>query len=230
MYQSQRRAAYEAAIERLLAARLAYPCVCSRHELQAAQAATRKPSDELHYPGWCRLGPRASTRPPAIRLRIDPGPTIFIDGIQGPQHFEVAHEVGDFVIRRRDRLHAYQLAVALDDDIQRISHVVRGVDLLSSTPRQMILQRVLGLATPMYAHLPLATDANGVKLSKSKGAAAIDTRRPAQELWRALQFLRQDPPPELRLGGVRTLWEWAIQHWRVQPLHGLQRATVAEPP
>ena len=226
MYQSTRGEAYQAALERLLAARLAYPCSCSRAELQAAHGGTHAPGDEIRYPGWCRGGVRMPGRSLAVRLRVVAGTTMFDDGLQGRQRFDVDAEVGDFVIQRRDGLHAYQLAVVVDDAYQRITHVVRGMDLLNSTPRQILLQEALGLPTPKYAHLPVATNADGVKLSKSAGAAAIDTHRPTHELWRALRFLRQEPPSELRLCGVETLWEWAIQHWRMQPLVGLHRAPV----
>lgn len=228
--QSTRAEAYEAALERLLAAGLVYPCSCSRSELRAAQPRVPAPGEELHYPGWCRQGMRAPERTPAMRFLVVAGTTSFEDELQGLQGFDVGADVGDFVIRRRDRLHAYQLAVVVDDAAQGITHVVRGMDLLNSTPRQILLQRALCLPIPMYAHLPVATDADGVKLSKSAGAAALDTRRPAQELWRALRFLRQEPPIELRRSGVESLWEWAIQHWRMQPLRGLHRAPVDDPP
>jgi glutamyl-Q tRNA(Asp) synthetase len=226
--QSTRLDAYEAAIARLISIGRAYPCSCSRTELLAAQAAQVRAGlagDELYYPGWCRDGVR-SPGPTAIRFRVPPRETVFEDEIQGRISCDVAAQVGDFVVRRRDQLHAYQLAVVVDDAAQGITHVVRGVDLLNSTPRQMSLQRALGLATPKYAHLPLVTDANGIKLSKSAGAAAIDTRQPSHELWRALRSLRQEPPPELRQGRVTTLWEWAIQHWCVQPLHDLRQASI----
>jgi glutamyl-Q tRNA(Asp) synthetase len=227
--QSERRDAYQEATEQLLGAGLAFPCSCSRAELQAAQRAARADSEELHYPGWCRDGVRNPERQLAIRFRVAPGEISFDDLLQGHQACDVGHDVGDFVIRRRDGLHAYQLAVTVDDAAQGITDVVRGVDLLNSTARQIALQRALGLPTPMYAHLPVATDANGIKLSKSAGAAAIDTHRPSQDLWRALRFLRQSPPSELLRSRVETLWEWAIEHWRVQPLRHLRQASVADP-
>jgi glutamyl-Q tRNA(Asp) synthetase len=217
---------YRAALEQLLRNGLAFPCSCSRSELEAAQPTQRSEGDELHYPGWCREGVRHPDQPVAIRFRVPSTPVLFADAIQGAQDFDLAAAGGDFVIRRRDRLYAYQLAVVVDDARQGVTHVVRGADLLSSTPRQIVLQRALGLPTPMYAHLPVATDTNGIKLSKSTGAAAINTDRPSGDLWRALQFLRQAPPPELRSAAVATLWEWAIEHWRVQPLHGLRYAAV----
>lgn len=227
--QSERHDAYQAALDQLLAADLAFPCSCSRTELQAAQPPGREQSDELYYPGWCRNGIRAPGRPLAIRCRVSPGITTFADLLQGMQSGDVAAETGDFVVRRRDALFAYQLAVVVDDSAQRITHVVRGADLLSSTARQIILQSALGLTTPMYAHLPLAIDANGIKLSKSTGAAAIDTRRASRELWRTLDFLKQGPPPELQRSPLATLWEWAIENWQVQPLRGMRQASVAGP-
>jgi glutamyl-Q tRNA(Asp) synthetase len=218
--------AYRAALEQLLPSGVAFPCSCSRSELEAAQPTERLDGDELYYPGWCREGVRQPDRPLAIRFRVPPTAVHFADAIQGVQAFDLTQVGGDFVIRRRDGLYAYQLAVVVDDARQHITHVVRGADLLSSTPRQIVLQRALGLPTPMYAHLPVATDTNGIKLSKSKGAAAINTDRPSGDLWRALRFLKQAPPPELRSAAVATLWEWAIEHWRVQPLHGMRYVAI----
>ncbi|HEX7013498.1 MAG TPA: tRNA glutamyl-Q(34) synthetase GluQRS [Steroidobacteraceae bacterium] len=221
--QSTRTEAYEAALAELQAGGWTFVCSCSRTDLKRAQPEGRDPSDELYYPGWCRNGTSASERRGAIRFRVPPGAVCFDDQIQGPQCFDPAREVGDFVVRRRDRLFAYQLATALDDAAQRITHVVRGADLLSSTARQMLVQRALGLPSPVYAHLPVVTDTQGIKLSKSTGAAAIDARKPELELWRALDFLRQEPPHELSRARVGTLWEWAIEHWRIEPLRGLAR-------
>lgn len=226
--QSSRREAYEAVTQQLLNTGLAYHCSCTRSELQATQGVTPRllDNDELRYPGWCRNGPRVPGRKTAVRLFITPGETAVTDLLQGRFTVDVSAEVGDFILRRRDGLHAYQLAVVLDDAFQGISAVVRGADLLHSTPRQMILQRLLYLPPPMYAHLPVATDVNGIKLSKSAGAAAIDIARPTHELWRALEFLQQAPPLELRRAGLATLWEWALQHWQIQRLNGQRQATI----
>jgi glutamyl-Q tRNA(Asp) synthetase len=227
--QSSRRDAYDAATQQLLSAGLAFHCSCSRSELQAVQtnAHTRAlESDELRYPGWCRQGIRAPNRKTAVRLLVTPGEISVSDLLQRRFTVDVSAEVGDFVIRRRDQLHAYQLAVVVDDAFQGVTAIVRGADLLHSTPRQMILQRLLNLPTPMYAHLPVVTDVNGIKLSKSAGAAAIEVARPTEELWRALNILQQAPPPELRRGGLATLWEWAIQHWQLQRLNGQRQAAI----
>lgn len=227
--QSSRREAYEAATQQLLDAGLAFHCSCTRSELQAAQIHTSArllDTDELRYPGWCRNGPRAPNRETAVRLFVTRGETEIQDLLQGRLTVDVSAEVGDFVIRRRDRLHAYQLAVVVDDAFQGVSAVVRGADLLNSAPRQVILQRMLSLPSPDYAHLPVATDVNGIKLSKSAGAAAIDMARSTEEVWRALEFLQQEPPPQLRRAGLAALWEWAIQHWQIQRLNGQRHAAI----
>jgi glutamyl-Q tRNA(Asp) synthetase len=165
----------------------------------------------------------------AVRLLVTPGEIPVTDLLQGRFTVDVSAEVGDFIIRRRDQLHAYQLAVVVDDAFQGVTAIVRGADLLHSTPRQMILQRLLKLPTPMYAHLPVVTDVNGIKLSKSAGAAAIEVARPIEALWRALNVLQQAPPPELRRADLATLWEWAIQHWQLQPLNGQRQAAIGAP-
>ncbi len=227
--QSSRRDAYEAATQQLINIGRAFHCSCTRSELQAVQTNSQAgmlDSDELRYPGWCRSGPREPSRKTAVRLFVTRGETAVLDCIQGRLLVDVSAEVGDFVIRRRDQLHAYQLAVVVDDAFQGVTAIVRGADLLHSTPRQTILQQMLALPTPMYAHLPVATDANGIKLSKSAGAAAIDIARPTEELWRALEFLQQMPPPELRRAGLATLWDWAIQHWQVKRLNGQRQAAI----
>jgi glutamyl-Q tRNA(Asp) synthetase len=224
--QSERVALYTDALTRLLASGAAYPCSCSRAEIAVAAGTAAIEGDELRYPGWCRDGVRAPSRPQAVRFRTPAGSLTFVDDIQGEVRIDAESQVGDFVIRRRDGFFAYQLAVVVDDAEQRITHVVRGADLLASTPRQISLQQALGLPILRYAHVPLATDAKGVKLSKSAGAAAIDLERPGAELWRVLDFLRQDPPPELRDGQVPAIWRWAFEHWNPALLAGLQTKEV----
>lgn len=226
VFQSQRTEAYSAALAQLIKSGNAFYCSCSRSEILAYRPATSV-SDELFYPGWCREGVRNPDRTLAIRFRVPAGPIHFEDAIQGAISIDLATDCGDFVVRRRDGLFAYQLAVVVDDAAQDITHVVRGADLLSSTPRQIALQRVLGFAHSMYAHVPLVIDNNGIKLSKSAGAGALDVRHPTSELWRALRFLRQAPPLELRQGGLPELWDWAKRNWDIQSLRGV-RSAVAE--
>lgn len=180
--QSTRHAAYAQALDRLLANGLAFECHCSRTDLAAAGGVHR----------GCVAARR---RPdPAVRLRVPAGSVVeFVDGLQGLQRQDVATGVGDFVLRRADGLWAYQLAVVVDDAAQGITDVVRGADLLDSTPRQILLQRALGLPTPRYLHLPLVQDATGRKLSKSEGALAVDPARPLEALEAAWTRLGQPP-------------------------------------
>ena len=221
--QSERTSLYDAALARLARDGLTYECSCSRKDIAAVGAAD---SDETRYPGWCRAGPLQRNAVCATRLRIAHEAVSFIDEIQGSVTTNVSEDCGDFVLKRRDGLFAYQLVVVVDDADQGITHVVRGADLLSSTPRQLLVQQSLGLSSPRYAHVPLATDDRGVKLSKSGGAGAVDATKPVEELWRALHFLRQEPPVELRLSPLRTLWEWAVHRWTTLPLRGLHRSPV----
>lgn len=182
--QSQRAAAYEQALDCLLAAGQAYACACSRAELAAHGG---------RHPAHCVATPAAIVgRPAALRLRVGTARIGFEDGLQGRYAQDLAVEVGDFVVRRSEGWAAYQLAVVVDDAAQGITHVVRGADLLDSTPRQILLQRLLGLPTPRYLHLPLLVDAAGQKLSKSEGAAALDRGDPLPALNRAWQLLGQD--------------------------------------
>jgi glutamyl-Q tRNA(Asp) synthetase len=227
VYQSDRTQRYEAALATLDRAGLIYRCSCSRKAI-AAGAAHALEGDEPRYLGWCRQGPLDLARPCALRFRVERADVEFVDAIQGRVVIDVQQDCGDFVIKRRDGLFAYQLAVVVDDAEQGITHVVRGADLLTSTPRQVLLQQALGLATPLYAHVPLATDDRGVKFSKSAGTGAVDLTKPGEEIWRALEFLRQSPPPMLRSAGLQTLWSWAVEHWTTEPLKGLRHtATVA---
>jgi glutamyl-Q tRNA(Asp) synthetase len=180
--QSQRDALYQRALERLLDEGTAFACHCSRSELADQHG--------IHHHCVAR-GLRAQ---PAIRLRVLPGTRIaFHDGLRGEVEQDVHADVGDFVLRRADGYWAYQLAVVVDDGAQAISHVVRGADLLDSTPRQILLQRALGLPTPAYLHLPLLLDAHGRKLSKSDAARPLDLAHPLPALRQAWAALGQDP-------------------------------------
>lgn len=213
VYQSQREAAYMGALERLRNAGHAFPCWCSRSDLDAARAVHH----ELHRDGHCLALPR-SDRPPAWRLRTPDLDIAFEDGLQGPQRQNVRTTVGDFVLRRADGLWSYQLACVVDDAFQGITEVVRGCDLLDSTPRQILLQRLLDLPTPAYLHLPLAVDAEGRKLSKSSDAPAVDARDPRAALTRALRCLGQPVPAA---SAVATLLRDAARRFDPTPLRGL---------
>jgi len=190
--QSEGRDRYDAAVARLEAAGHAYPCACSRSDLAPFGG---------HHPARC-VAPAPAGRHAAMRLRVPAGPVAFEDGVQGRVTQDVAAVVGDFVIRRADGWPAYQLAVVVDDAAQAISEVVRGADLLDSTPRQIVLQRLLGLPSPAWMHLPLVLDADGRKLGKSDLARPVRADDPLPALRAALRFLGQDVP---RRSGVPAL-------------------------
>lgn len=212
LYQSKRGEAYAAALDQLTAAGLAYGCACSRKEI--ADSATRPAIDGgLAYPGTCRHGLPAGRSARAWRLRVDDQSLAFEDRLQGTVSQCLESDVGDFVLRRADGLWAYQLAVTVDDEFQQISDVVRGADLLASTPRQIHLQRCLGYRTPRYAHLPVAANAAGEKLSKQTLARALDGSHASAELVSALRFLGQEVTQELAAGSVAEVWAWARAHW-----------------
>ena len=210
VFQSECLPAYTAALEQLLDQGLAYPCACSRAEVRAASTAAGLPAGV--YPGTCRAGTggRAGR---AIRLRTDETPIRFTDGLLGPREQSLEREVGDFVIHRADGLFAYQLAVVVDDAAAGITEVVRGSDLLDSTPRQIHLYRQLGLPAPAWFHLPIAVTAAGDKLSKQTGAAPIGGPEAPRALWQALDFLGQAPPTELLGAPGPELLAWGRANW-----------------
>lgn len=213
LWQSTRLEAYRAALQRLVADGFAYGCACSRKEI--ADSASRPAiGGGLAYPGTCRNGLPPGRAARAWRLRVDDRETAFDDRLQGRivQHLE--RDVGDFVLLRADGQFAYQLAVVVDDAWQGITDVVRGADLIDSTPRQLRLQACLGFPVLRYAHLPVAANAAGEKLSKQTLAPALEAGRAAAELVRALAFLGQEPPAELARAAVAEVWQWALQHWR----------------
>ena len=189
-WQSARTPLYRAALDRLVEDALAYPCACSRKDIENATAAdTPRPRHaELRYPGTCRDGLHGKAAR-AWRLRTGGAAISWQDRAAGPQMQEVEDAVGDFVVLRADGCFAYQLAVVVDDADQGISHVVRGADLLDNTARQVWLQQCLQLPTPQYLHTPLVLGANGEKLSKQNGAQAIDTSEPLHALNQAATAL-----------------------------------------
>lgn len=208
LYQSQREDVYVAALQHLRDAGHAFPCWCSRADLEDAGA--------LHRDGRC-ISQRRDDREPAWRLRAPDLDIEFDDALQGPQRQNVRDAVGDFVLKRADGLWSYQLACVVDDAYQRITEVVRGHDLIDSTPRQILLQRLLGLPTPAYLHLPLAVDGESRKLSKSTDAPAVDAHDPRATLARALRFLGQ-PVPDT--SDIETLLRIATRAFDLAPLHG----------
>jgi glutamyl-Q tRNA(Asp) synthetase len=205
LFQTRRIEAYVDALEQLKQNGLAYACACSRKEI--ADSATHAAIDGgLAYPGTCRNGLPSGREARAWRLRVDAREIAFDDRLQGrlAQHLE--RDVGDFVLRRADGLFAYQLAVVVDDAWQGVTHVVRGADLLASTPRQIWLQRCLGYPEPHYAHLPVAANPAGEKLSKQTRAQALRVEQASAELVRALVFLGQPVTEDLAHASVGEVW------------------------
>jgi len=210
VWQSRRTAAYAAAFERLKQDGRVYGCACTRKMLSEAP---RAPDGSARYPGTCRHGLAPGALPRAWRFRVADGPIDFTDRLQGQVIEDVAREGGDFVLKRADGLFAYQLATVVDDAEAGVTDVVRGVDLIHSTPRQIALQRALDLSTPRYAHLPVVVDVHGQKLSKQSRACAIDGFAPAQVLTDALSCLGMAPPPDLAGAPAGEVWQWARSNW-----------------
>ena len=217
MWQSLRDDVYQAALDTLIAKGWAYPCGCSRKEIEDAQAQmglTRERHTAAVYPGTCRDGLNGKTAR-AWRLNVQrviddlklATPLAWHDRLLGPQQQDVAKEVGDFVLRRADGLWAYQLAVVVDDAAQGITHIVRGEDLTDNTARQIVLQRALSLPTPSYMHTPLVLGENGEKLSKQNGATAFDVSQPLLALQTAAQALGL-PKPNDGASMAQALAEW----------------------
>jgi glutamyl-Q tRNA(Asp) synthetase len=210
VFQSRNAERYAGALERLQEASLLFSCTCSRKELADAV-----------YPGSCRQkSPPAAGSSYALRLKTEAVTVAFTDRLQGPYQQDLAAEVGDFVIRRRDGAVAYHLATVLDDHDAGVTEVVRGLDLLPSTPRQIYLQQLLQLSEPAYCHVPVLVDADGRKLSKSSGATAVDVENPGATLWRLLGWLAHEPPYELAREPVSNILAWAIANWNADRLRG----------
>ncbi len=224
VFQSQRLDLYRDALAVLRARGALYGCACSRREIAdsaLARDGTRR------YPGTCRRGLPDGRAARAFRVPVAPGDICFDDRLQGRICQDLAEEVGDFIVFRADGLFAYQLAVVVDDAEQGITDIVRGADLLDSTPRQIWLQRLLNLPMPRYLHLPVAVNDNGEKLSKQTLAEPIDAARPQTALMTALEFLGQAPPAELAHATVAELWRWAAANWDASRIPAARSVRVA---
>ncbi|WP_321964329.1 tRNA glutamyl-Q(34) synthetase GluQRS [Paraburkholderia sp. J7] len=220
-WQSRRTDLYRAALDRLIASGHVYACGCTRKEIADSQLRAHQRNTTLIYPGTCRAGLHGKPAR-AWRLRVpddapssaqNPALIRFDDRWQGPLQQDIATEVGDFVLLRADGQWAYQLAVVVDDAEQRITHVVRGADLLDSTARQIWLQQCLGVPTPAYLHVPVVTNEEGDKLSKQTGAQALDASRPLEALMAAARHLGlelHDPSPAT----LEAFQRDAIEAWK----------------
>ena len=215
VWQSRRTEAYEAAMAELVRTGMVYFCGCSRAEILRIASAPHGRADEIRYPGLCRNGLPAGKSPRAIRVRVTDAPVTFMDGVMGEVTENLAESCGDFVVKRADGPFAYQLAVVVDDAEAGVNQVVRGADLLPSTPRQIYLQRLLGYAVPSYCHLPLVTGPNGAKLSKRENAISLATGRNLRNeggtlLLTAMRFLGQEPPASLARASCREVLDWGV--------------------
>ncbi len=202
--QSARLEAYGSALHFLSQGGLTFPCDCSRRDLD----------NEAYYPGTCRNRVFDTSSAVATRLRVEPDPILFTDRIQGTFRQNVAAACGDVIIKRRDQIFAYLLAVVVDDAAQGVTHVVRGADLLDNTPRQIYLQRCLQLPTPVYAHVPVLTDMRDNKLAKSRRSLNLGCDDRVNQLLSVFRLLGLNPP-FFDPAQIDEVWMWAIEHWRI---------------
>ncbi|MCX7095137.1 MAG: tRNA glutamyl-Q(34) synthetase GluQRS [Methylobacter sp.] len=209
-YQSRHIDIYNDAIRDLQQKQLIYPCTCSRKTL-TANDRDHSPPDV--YPGICRDRQSPPACPHALRIKTDNRIVAFQDALQGWVCHRLAEQDGDFIIKRKDRIIAYQFAVVIDDDLQQVNHIVRGFDLLAATPKQIYLQQMLGLATPSYMHVPVIVDEQGYKLSKQTQATAVNLTAPHRVIFELLNLLKQNPPVELQHAAVTEQLSWAIEQW-----------------
>jgi glutamyl-Q tRNA(Asp) synthetase len=196
---------YESALHALRTRGLTFECSCSRLQLE----------DEVRYPGTCRDRSTTGIVPAATRLRIDSGRIGFSDRIQGAYRQDVAAAVGDFILKRRDQIFAYVLAVVVDDAAQGVTHIVRGADLLDNTPRQIHLQQLLAVPQPAYAHVPVLTEPDNAKLAKSRRSVRLSEDSPLPELLSVFSLLGLSPPAYLTSATLGDAWTWAIGQWDI---------------
>lgn len=217
VYQSQCLSVYSDVLNDLAKQQLIYPCCCSRKDLATLQSSTTV------YSGICRHKTALPNEPYALRIKTDSRVISFEDGLQGLITHNLAKQHGDFILKRKDEIIAYQFAVVIDDHLQQINQVMRGFDLLMETPKQIYLQQLLNLPTPEYMHVPVIVDEHGYKLSKQTRATAVDLTAPHQVIFDLLKLLKQNPPPELQNASVRELIDWGIAHWQIAPLRNLKQ-------
>ena len=213
LYQSDRTPAYDEILNLLQTEQKLYACTCTRKQLTGLNGI---------YPGYCRNKQPSTELPFGLRLRCEKTHIHFHDRIQGTQSFDTA-ALGDFILKRKDGLYAYQLAVCVDDSLQGITHIVRGIDLMDSTPRQIYLQNLLGFLQPVYGHIPVITAANGNKLSKQNHAPAIELDDPRPTLIKALTALGLQPSTELMASSIKDILGWGVHNWSLTNLQGKQQ-------
>ena len=217
--QSRGAEAYQEALQQLDADGWLYRCSCSRKDLAALPRANSEPAV---YPGTCRNAHLGRGQPHALRVFTGNAIVNAYDSLQGPQHWDIERECGDFIVLRRDGIVSYHLATVIDDWRSGVSEVSRGIDLLESTPLQMHLQDLLGLTSPSYLHVPVIANRQGIKLSKQNLAEAVDESNPSSSLIQLLTLLKQSPPEELHGAHPEQILAWAIQNWDVFKLAGVK--------
>jgi len=213
-YQSERQDYYDTAITKLNKLKKLYRCQCSRKTVKQ-NIAKYGYTDDTAYPGTCRNKTIPQRQAHSLRLQVDNHTINFTDTIQGKLS-ENLQQQGDFVIQKMDGSVTYQLAVAIDDVLQNITEVVRGVDLIDSSPRQIFIMKLLDYPIPRYGHIPVICNQDGSKLSKQTGAAAVDDSKAAYQIWNALCYLGQRPPAELQKATIQELHIWASHHWNLK--------------
>lgn len=216
LYQSQRDSFYNEALEKLKDRQLIYRCTCTRKEI--ADSSTNMGIEGAIYPRTCLQQPIKPNAAIAWRIKTDDSNISFDDAIQGRISQTLNTDIGDFILKRADGLFAYQLAVVVDDAAQGVTNIVRGADLMDSTPRQIYLQRHLAYPTPQYAHVPVVSNLAGEKLSKQTQASPLDTSKISMKLIQALHFLGQTPPASLVNENKNTIWEWAFSNWQLSKI------------
>ena len=210
-YQSQHIDFYQQILSQLKQQKLLYACSCSRKKL----------ADHSIYPGFCREADNPDHTSMALRLKTPDLTVEFEDILQGWVKQNLSVEHGDFIVRRRDEIIAYQFAVVIDDYRQEVTHIVRGADLLNSTPKQIYLQQLLHYPSLSYMHLPVIVDSQGKKLSKQNLSTPVDQSHPSSTMFSLLEALRQNPPAELKNASIQEQLEWAITHWRPEKLKNI---------
>ncbi|MDP2153003.1 MAG: tRNA glutamyl-Q(34) synthetase GluQRS [Methylotenera sp.] len=224
IYQSKRDEFYSDTLQKLKQQQLIYPCTCTRKEI--ADSSNQVGIDGIIYPKTCLTHPLKANAPSAWRIKTSPTLIKFNDAIQGNIEQHIADQVGDFILKRADDLYAYQLAVIADDAAQKITHVVRGADLLDSTPRQIYIQQQLNYATPQYAHVPIASNHSGEKLSKQTLAKPIELAMASQQLYDALCFLGQNPPIAIKDASINEIWRWCDSNWHLSNIPKIRHISV----
>ncbi|HEY9278316.1 MAG TPA: tRNA glutamyl-Q(34) synthetase GluQRS [Methylotenera sp.] len=224
LYQRQRDSFYNEALETLRTKRLIYPCSCTRKEI--ADSSTNIGIEGVIYPGTCLQQPIKPHAPIAWRIKTNASKISFEDAIQGKISQTLNTDIGDFILKRADGLFAYQLAVVVDDAAQGITNIVRGADLLDSTPRQIYLQKQLHYLQPQYAHIPVACNFAGEKLSKQTLARPISDSNANQLIYEALLFLGQQPPLAIKNATLTEMWRWACSNWQLASIPKLRNIPV----